>query len=50
MEATEKFHYEQYAEEQFERTANGFEEETFVQWKRRKEAMRKLFAKLREEK
>ena len=49
METNEKYHYEQYAEEQFERTANGFAEETFVQWKIRKQAMRELLDSLKKE-
>lgn len=46
MEVSEQYHYEQYAEEQYERTANGFAEETFIEWKNRKEAAKKIFDNL----
>lgn len=49
METTEQFQKEQWAEEQFERTANGLAEETFAQWKIRKQAMAELFASLKKE-
>lgn len=45
----EKYHYEQYAEEQYERTAEGFEEETFVEWRKRRQAQSERFRRLREE-
>ena len=47
MEA--QYPYEQYAEEQYERTANGLKEETFIAWKHRKIELGKFFAELRAE-
>lgn len=48
MKISEQFQHEQYAEEQFERTANGLTEETFDEWKRRKEAVSKFFKERQE--
>ena len=43
------FDKEQWAEEQFERRANGIETESFAAWKVRKQAMAELFERLRKE-
>lgn len=47
MELNEQYEHQQYAEEQYERTANGLEEETLIAWKHRKIEEGKLFAELR---
>lgn len=39
---------EAYAEEMFERRANGIEVISFEEWKRRKETLSRIFAKLDE--